>query len=217
MTTSVICPQNRHSPCLFMKNHSHFKSEDTRFWCEYCRIFVYNNRINREKHENSPQHQANFKKKIENIRKDESASLSSTAKHKSFSNSFYDNSHKGSVPIEESSPVNILTIKPSNSLKIVKKPLLGLPTNTSAPPSSGPSKANNIDLSPTGTERNCKQTCQINAASIKNYVSELKRKSGGDEKNTFILSHYDSYNEPSLNEETPDSSKIGSMFKKKKK
>ena len=45
--------------------------EETRYWCEYCRIFVYNNRINREKHDNSPQHQANFKKRVDAIRREE--------------------------------------------------------------------------------------------------------------------------------------------------
>ena len=46
-------------------------NEDTRIWCEYCRVFVFNNRINREKHDNSPQHQANFKKKVETLRREE--------------------------------------------------------------------------------------------------------------------------------------------------
>jgi hypothetical protein len=107
-----------------MKEKSSYKSnEDTRIWCEYCRIFVYNNRINREKHDNSPQHKANFKKKIELLRKEEQVhSKQSLDKSVNLSaESFYSPAKEKSSNLSSNSNT-LLNVKSAS----IKKPILGL-------------------------------------------------------------------------------------------
>lgn len=193
-----------------MKDRQNFKSEDTRIWCEYCRIFVYNNRINREKHDSSPQHQSNFKKKIEFLRKQESAKNSPSISHtKSSSNSFYDKSYQNSSLTTES---NVLSIKNSNSVKVAKKPLLGLSINNSPKTTN----SNEINLSTLGNYEDVKKQANVNASSIKSTVSELKRKSRDDEDN-MILNDSEKTGNDLLAEDSPILTDLSSVFKKKKK
>ncbi len=107
--------------------------EETRYWCEYCRIFVYNNRINREKHDYSPQHQANFKKKIDLIRREEKEREKLQLKPlqpSSKLNSVYNTSSAKTQ--ETSTPVtNILNVKANAAAP--KKKVIGLASEKEKP------------------------------------------------------------------------------------
>lgn len=154
------------------------KNEDTRIWCEYCRIFVYNNRINRDKHDSSPQHQANFKKKIETLRREEeqkNRSLPSQTASNSTSStkSFYQATNTTSLTSAASTqnPANILSIKSSKKPSETKT-ILGLATNSAEAKTvhEPPKKPDDI------------MTEQRIHLDIKSTVSDLKRKMKDDEK-----------------------------------
>ena len=185
------------------KSTTSFKAnEDTRIWCEYCRIFVYNNRINREKHDNSPQHQANFKKKVETIRREEEEKkkLQNVLETKpTASKSFYNDSK--ALQTTQSQPLNILNLKSSlKSLK--KKPILGLSTvknktvQKTILPSDDPLPSENRTV-----------------FDIKSVSSELKRKMMDDEK---LVSVSEPEKTENVTEDIDSESLSMSMFKKKR-
>lgn len=147
--------------------------EETRYWCEYCRIFVYNNRINREKHESSPQHQANFKKKVDAIRREEKEreklfpkkTEPISTKPESFYNSTTLKPSEYSTP-----PTNVLSLKASASAP--KKQILGLAPKTKqkeTTPKGGSTSISTIES--TGAF----------SVDIKASSSDLKRKIADDE------------------------------------
>jgi hypothetical protein len=192
-----------------MKPHTGYKkTEDTRIWCEYCKIFVYNNRINREKHDKSPQHQANSKKKIEQLRKEESqakkdSSLSDTS---SSSKSFYYNNSASSKPVEIS---NILNIKSSLTNNAVKRPVLGLSTfGIKAEREQSSANLNNLSV----VENSIKRSSV--SIDVKSSILDLKRKALNDEKATFDMFGKDEKNIKI--EETNAQLEIEGLFKKKK-
>lgn len=177
-----------------MKKTTGFKAnEDTRIWCEYCRIFVYNNRINREKHDNSPQHQSNFKKKVETIRKEEQ-------QKKRLQNDLFQIPSSGNKSFYSESPqnqqpLNLLNMKPAT---IEKKKILGL--SSTEPKTSSKMTGINFD-------DEIKEISTI--VDIKSVSSELKRKMKDDEK--LVI-------EPKTEEPQSDDITLESlnMFKKKK-
>lgn len=188
-----------------MKKSTGFKAnEDTRIWCEYCRIFVYNNRINREKHDSSPQHQANFKKKVETIRREEEEKkrlYKDLVTEPDSTKSFYNSGNSTASLSSQSQPANILSLKSSSST-VEKKQIMGLSTLKSPLTSHQKSTTPIFDNSMSSSEK------QI--ADIKSTASDLKRRIKEDEK--LIL-------EPvgppvSVEEDVPLESL--SMFKKKK-
>ena len=153
---------------------------DTRIWCEYCRIFVYNNRINREKHDSSPQHQANFKKKVETLRREDeqqkkilSSQSTSTA---SANKSFYQASTTAGVSnssAASNSPGTLLNFNGS-SKSAEKKPILGLSTNSAVIKKESEKPVDGNTLS---------QYSKVKKPlDIKSAASELKRKMKEDEK-----------------------------------
>ena len=154
------------------------RNEDTRIWCEYCRVFVYNNRINREKHDNSPQHQANFKKKVEHLRREEEARKRlhlddkepSSAATKSLS--FYNTAPKISG-ITATKPVNILNLKSSFNKGSEKKAVLGLSSSTIIVKQSNSGTMEHLEVT--------KFKDAQKSTDIKTFASEMKRKIKDDE------------------------------------
>lgn len=187
------------------KSTTSFKSnEDTRIWCEYCRIFVYNNRINREKHDNSPQHQANFKKRVETIRREEEQQKrlqnDLVTKPATGTKSFYLDSK---TKTQTQQPLNVLSAKSSSSVE--KKKILGLSSNE--PPVTSISL--NLD---TEAVEQPSRTTSLATVDIKSTASELKRKMKEDEK--IVLGPLANEPEPEAVEVTLESLNV---FKKKKK
>lgn len=178
-------------------------NEDTRLWCEYCRIFVYNNRINREKHANSPQHQANFKKRVETIRMDEEQQkklqhdLITKTETGNGNKSFYSTS---SSPQIQHQPLNLLSMKSSSALKL-KKEILGLSPVDPVHPATGLKNANLLPSDDAKTP--------LIVVDIKSTASELRNKMKEDEK--MVL-------EPKSNESETGEITLESLnvFKKKK-
>jgi hypothetical protein len=181
--------------------------EETRYWCEYCRIFIYNNRINREKHDKSPQHQANFKKRVENIRSEEKKReklipMTTTIASTKF-NSVYTVS---SVKQQESStiPTHLLNIK--TAAVAPKKQVLGLSLHSV----KHTHKPSNDELY-ISTSKN---DSSIFSVDVKAYASDLKRKIAEDE-----LELHSSKREEQQTESTSQQPEVdlSSMFKKKKR
>jgi hypothetical protein len=160
-----------------MKKSTGFKAnEDTRIWCEYCRIFVYNNRINREKHDSSPQHQANFKKKVESIRREEEEKKrlqKDLVTKPATTKSFYNSGNSSASSSSQNQPTNILSLK-SSSTPVEKKQILGLSTLKSPvasnPKPTSPVFEHSLSLS------------DKPVVDIKSTASDLKRKIKEDEK-----------------------------------
>lgn len=186
-----------------MKKNSFKGNEDTRIWCEYCRIFVYNNRINRDKHDTSPQHQANFKKKVETLRREEEQkkrSLPSQPVSDSLSKSFYQKTKPlASSSSKTDAPANIL------SIKCLKKPVeakivLGLATSSIIHVPITIEADSSVEYSET----------RAATLDIKSTASELKRKMNVDENS---LMEPTDKPEP-VNEDA--SVEVLSLFKKKK-
>lgn len=175
--------------------------EDTRIWCEYCRIFVYNNRINREKHQNSPQHQANFKKKVETIRREEEQQKrlqnDVVKKPSTNSKSFYSASNP-----QSQQPLNLLNMKSST---VEKKKILGL---SSTEPKTNLQKTNvtNVNLDD--------EVKDVTVIDIKSAASELKRKMKDDEKLVIEPKTEEQIMTPSPTDDVTLESLI--VFKKKK-
>ena len=180
-------------------------NEDTRIWCEYCRIFVYNNRINREKHDASPQHQANFKKKVETLRREEEEKkklLPRLADPVSTNKSFYQSTIL-TVNKNPKSPVDNLSMK-STVKTTEKKAVLGL---AKVPK----------ELVKNSSENN--ETAQLDADSksiplnvdIKSTTLELKRKMKEDEKSLIEKTE-----EQEVSDSQVFAEEVLSLFKKKK-
>lgn len=189
-----------------MSKTSFKANEDTRIWCEYCRIFVFNNRINREKHDNSPQHQANFKKNVETLRREELekkkilGNLTVDLKSASSSRSFYQNgkeispnpaSHAHSTsegqslgnmlnlkrkPLQEES-VSSRDRKMIPGLTTTKKPLQSI----SAPSSIKPTRDSRGEIQ-------LLRHIPISDSDLKSTSSDLKRKIFEDEKKLLSAS-----------------------------
>lgn len=163
------------------------KNEDTRIWCEYCRIFVYNNRINRDKHDNSPQHKSNFNKKVETLRKEEEESQKivkyGTVIGKS-GKSFYQEGPAVNLTSSQKSNNSglnhVLNLK-SSSLKLIeKKNVLGLSGSVSANKEEQKKSIDivqNLDL-PIHEQKKLK-------VDMKSISFDLKRKVKDDEKLVF--------------------------------
>lgn len=192
-----------------MKKTSFKTNEDTRIWCEYCRIFVYNNRINREKHDNSPQHQANFKKRVETIRREEEQQkklqndlINKTA---TSSKSFYSDSKTSSSNPQNQRPLNLLSMKSSSTLKL-KKEILGLSPIDTIEPVTNAQRTTFLPSDDAKETRNYTPPLNVD---IKSVASELKRKIKEDEK--MVL-------EPKPVESETDEITLESLnvFKKKK-
>lgn len=156
-------------------------NEDTRIWCEYCRVFVYNNRINREKHDNSPQHQANFKKKVDILRKEEEQrkklqGYSDNTTCAASTKSFYQSTSPSSSTSVAGEPVNILNLK--SQTKSEKKPatVLGLSSTII------PGKAKTPKVTEVETTEVVKRPEINKSAEIKSFSFDLKRKIKEDEK-----------------------------------
>lgn len=183
------------------------KNEDTRIWCEYCRIFVYNNRINRDKHDDSPQHKENFKKKVDTLRKEEEAQkvLNSESSSNKSGKSFYQGG-----PHSANSAQNISNIKPNNILNLKscaerpaeKKMILGLSSSDSTKLISR-SFEEDINSSPV-------QKSNSDSKSVTSYV---KRKVKEDEK---LLFGHNGPAETEQDEDTSSTLESLNMFKKKK-
>src|SRR3990167_6708338 len=77
--------------------------ETTRIWCEYCRVFVFNNRISRDKHDQSPQHKENIKKKVNALRREEQekAKLLPKVVKSSVEGSFYNSSASSTAAVSK--------------------------------------------------------------------------------------------------------------------
>jgi hypothetical protein len=180
---------------------SGFKAnEDTRIWCEYCHIFVYNNRINRDKHNNSQQHQTNFKKRVETIRKEEEQQkrLQSNivTKPSASSKSFYGDS-KASLNPQNQQNLNLLNMKSSTG---DRKKILGLSSIETVP------KVQKIYINDDIIDSTTSAKISVD---IKSTASELKRKMNEDEKMVFEPKS----EKPSIEEVTLESLNV---FKKKK-
>lgn len=159
------------------------KNEDTRIWCEYCRIFVYNNRINREKHDSSPQHQANFKKKVEMLRKEEeqaSKLLKNELTSVKFERSFYQTASTSTNSISNSDiqPTNILSLKSTTGKTVEKKAVLGLNKATVSKDSQV------ISSRPIDEDSDSSPIHKTNL-DLKTVSHDLKRKAKDDEKLLF--------------------------------
>ena len=174
--------------------------EETRYWCEYCRIFVYNNRINREKHDSSPQHQANFKKKVETLRKEEREREKMNPKpvQSAKTESFYNKPVSAKV-VKETAPVHLLNVKSQSTG--VKKQVLGLASTPKTKPETTPT------FEP-------EQTANDFAVDIKSTTSDLKRMIAEDE---ITLLTESSTKPDSSSQEPSVEVHLSSMFKKKKK
>lgn len=198
-----------------MKKTGFKGNENTRIWCEYCRTFVYNNRINRDKHDSSPQHQANFKKKVETLRREEEQKKRSLPSQpaSTLAASFYQTTAATTTtPSSTSSSTNIVDT-PANilSIKSAKKPVeaktvLGLGTNSNVVKVVREPSKNTAD--DTSVEYSEHRAPPLDSKSIS---SELKRKMYSDERRLFEgIEHIDPEYPPDL-----DISAF-SLFKKKK-
>lgn len=178
-----------------MKKTTSFKAnEDTRIWCEYCRIFVYNNRINRDKHDNSPQHQTNFKKRVEVLRReeDEKKILQSNLNDKaSSSKSFYSASTGSSTSFNTSQPLNMLNLKSSSSKTTEKKSVLGLSDSTKITTAASSNNTVQNDKISHYEEAESKNL-NLSGEEIKSFSSELKRKIKDDERSVMERSEKES-------------------------
>lgn len=190
---------------LEMKKSTGFKAnEDTRIWCEYCRIFVYNNRINREKHNSSPQHQANFKKKVENIRREEEEKKrlqKDLVTKPDNTKSFYSIGNSNTSSSSQSKPANILNLK-SSAKTAEKKQILGL-SSFKSPVASHQMTASSVIENPL-------PSVEKPIIDIKSAAFELKRKINEDEKMILELVEH-----PAVGDEYVPLETL-SMFKKKK-
>jgi len=45
------------------------KKDNSKFWCEYCRVYIYDNVLCRRNHENSPQHRDAIKRHVSKLQK----------------------------------------------------------------------------------------------------------------------------------------------------
>lgn len=211
------------------------KNQDTRYWCEYCRIFVYNNRINREKHEASPQHTANFKKRVETLRREEQelqrnkAVFGGNVKGSEGANansSFYNKTTAVSSASGSASGIkNVLSIKTATETQTQKKkPILGLGTSEN--------KVNRVktvvktDSEPDGSAAAVNLMVKTsNFIDIKTATKDLKRKIIEDEEKSRSLPTTDSNTEQQhvkdqdkedQEEEEEEEINVEGLFKKKK-
>ena len=180
-------------------------NEDTRIWCEYCRIFVYNNRINREKHDASPQHQANFKKKVETLRREEEEKkklLPRLADPVSTNKSFYQST---TLTVNKNSESHVNNLSMKNTIKTTeKKAVLGLAkepkelvNHASQTSESAPFEADSKSM-PLNVD-------------IKSTAAELKRKMKEDEKSLIEKTE-----EQEISDSQVCAEEVLSLFKKKK-